>query len=403
MQSSFSWLDYSEKDRRRMMDVISAFREQDTRDELGIGSIRDGFADLLFPGTGTVQTRARYFLFTAWHYQGLEQRKVSSRDIAQKARQREIALIKTLEDAGETRGNIGREAREHLQRLPSNIYWLGLGAWGIRIFQGTQDQYHRYLDTWYAAKGLTLRSDDHDIVAGSIPPNWHPGLPEPPSDFPDTASFDLRSAEARYLQERILARCPESLLAHLVATTKTGDEAAFCWLDPRYPAFTRTNKEQVDHARTFSLVIHGAALLYNLILAEIGQREELVDQYTDNMKQWAVGIEAASKDLAQWDRERFWEILDAAGASVSPRTRGFVDAWVNLVLAARPVAAMLFSASARELIRERERTLKRGLARIGNPRALELWTGAAGTRQLDYRWGVASQMLTDITRGLKNA
>jgi hypothetical protein len=47
MQSSFTWLDYSEQDRRKMVDVVSAFREQDTRDELGIGRIRDGFADLL--------------------------------------------------------------------------------------------------------------------------------------------------------------------------------------------------------------------------------------------------------------------------------------------------------------------------------------------------------------------
>jgi hypothetical protein len=33
-----------------------------TRDELGIGSVRDAFAELLFPGTGAIMTRARYFL-----------------------------------------------------------------------------------------------------------------------------------------------------------------------------------------------------------------------------------------------------------------------------------------------------------------------------------------------------
>jgi hypothetical protein len=38
-----------------MVDVISAFREQDTWDELGIWTIRDGFADILFPGTSTIQ------------------------------------------------------------------------------------------------------------------------------------------------------------------------------------------------------------------------------------------------------------------------------------------------------------------------------------------------------------
>ena len=34
-----------------MFDVIDLFNEQDTRDEIGIGAIRDAFADRLFPGT----------------------------------------------------------------------------------------------------------------------------------------------------------------------------------------------------------------------------------------------------------------------------------------------------------------------------------------------------------------
>ena len=60
--SAFVWLDYSERERRKMLDVVDLFREHDTRDELGIGSVRDAFADLLFPGTSTIMTRARYFL-----------------------------------------------------------------------------------------------------------------------------------------------------------------------------------------------------------------------------------------------------------------------------------------------------------------------------------------------------
>ena len=46
-----------------MLDVVDLFKEQNTRDELGIGATCDALADQLFPGTGTVQTRARYILF----------------------------------------------------------------------------------------------------------------------------------------------------------------------------------------------------------------------------------------------------------------------------------------------------------------------------------------------------
>ncbi|MCW4201977.1 MAG: DUF6361 family protein [Candidatus Thiodiazotropha sp. 6PLUC2] len=39
MSSTFAWLDHSESDRRKALDVVDLFREQDTRDELGIGTV----------------------------------------------------------------------------------------------------------------------------------------------------------------------------------------------------------------------------------------------------------------------------------------------------------------------------------------------------------------------------
>ena len=92
--STFTWLDYSETERRQMLDVISLFREQSTRDELGIGTVRDSFADIFFPGTSTIQTRARYFFFIPWIYLKLEKRQTTSNRIAKRAREEEIALIR---------------------------------------------------------------------------------------------------------------------------------------------------------------------------------------------------------------------------------------------------------------------------------------------------------------------
>jgi hypothetical protein len=69
-------MDHTEADKRRMLAVIDMFREQDTVDELGLSAIWDAFAGLLFPGTGTVQTRARYFLFVPWVFQVAEAQRV---------------------------------------------------------------------------------------------------------------------------------------------------------------------------------------------------------------------------------------------------------------------------------------------------------------------------------------
>src|SRR5215208_795309 len=124
--TSFTWLDYSEHERRQAMEVIDVFAEEETRDELGLGTIRDAFADLLFPGTSTIQTRARYFLFVPWAYRELERKRIASRLMADKARQLQGRLRDALIGGGEETGVIGFRAGLHVQRLPGGVYWFGL-------------------------------------------------------------------------------------------------------------------------------------------------------------------------------------------------------------------------------------------------------------------------------------
>lgn len=127
--SAFVWLDYSERERRKMLDVVDLFREHDTRDELGVGSVRDAFADMLFPGTSTIMTRARYFLLVPWAYQRLERLRVGSGEIAARARQAELNLVEPIERSTDNDGNIGAKTtlrrcfpflhKEHQCRLSS--------------------------------------------------------------------------------------------------------------------------------------------------------------------------------------------------------------------------------------------------------------------------------------------
>ncbi len=91
--SSFAWLDFSESDRQKALDVIDLFREEGTVDELAIGTVRDALAGLLFPGTNTIMTRARCYLFVPWIYQRHERKKTPSNQITQAAHKDAIALI----------------------------------------------------------------------------------------------------------------------------------------------------------------------------------------------------------------------------------------------------------------------------------------------------------------------
>ena len=56
------WIDFSKSDREKVLDVMHLLQEQGGVDELGIGIVRDAFANRFFPGTSTVQTRAKFFL-----------------------------------------------------------------------------------------------------------------------------------------------------------------------------------------------------------------------------------------------------------------------------------------------------------------------------------------------------
>ncbi len=403
--SAFVWLDYSERERRKMLDVVDLFREHDTRDELGMGSVRDAFADMLFPGTSTIMTRARYFLLVPWTYQRLERLHVRSAEMAARARQAELNLVEPIERSDD-KGNIGKLAKTALKRLPSSVYWQGLSVWGIRTFNGAQVQYHRSLDRYYVQLvqhgGRTPERDvEHDDL---IEPNWHAGLVAPPEDFPKECSLSLTRGEAEYLAERIRLSpdCSGSLLAEIVTKRQRHDDVPFAWQHPHCAKLPPRLREMLDHAQNFSEVMHGAPLLYNLMLAEQGRRKESIAKYRQNFEEWAKSISARARVLAEWDRPRFWEIVRSVNPRITAPTHEFINSWWDSALAGN-TERLCDSPAARLLIRDREHKLKKNLARLDNPGAQELWTGDSGTAQLDFRWFITQRLLGDIFDGLEAA
>jgi hypothetical protein len=402
MASTFAWLDYSSAEQRTLRDLMAPFVETETRDELGIGSIRDGFADLLFPGSSTVQTRARYFLFIPWLYQELEQQATRSSEFAHRARNDEIALIDSLCHSSDTTGIIGKLARAGLQRLPSNIYWRGLAVWGIRHFPGAQDAYHRMQDALTRSRrSQARRTDDGDPEDGIVRLAWHAGLPPAPDDFPDVAAFALTPEEATFLRERLLAQVPHSLLAWLVDHSRGPSAVPFPWAHPQYAELPDHLREQLAHARLFSEVLHGAALLYNLMLAELQHATDLTDTYRDHLHEWATLLEQRRHALETWDVARLLHLLRADGARIPATTAGFVQQWVSLVRTPEQAHAITESEPARRLIRAREQATKGKQARLHNASARERWGGASGTGRLDYRWATVQDLINDIVVGLE--
>ncbi len=403
MPSSFTWLDFSEGERRQALEVIDQFRDEDTRDELGIGTVRDAIADLLFPGISTIQTRARYFLFIPWIYLELERRKLGYSLVGREARKAETILIDKLVESGADVGVIGRVARGKLQRLPSNVYWSGLRTWGILQLSRSQEDYHRWLDTYYERIRCAPTADESDDAPTIDSANWHPHLPPSPEGFPAGATFDLTFEEADYLADRVRQRTEGSLLAYFVGRQILPEDVPFPWMHAAYANFPSELRRLVDHARHFSEVMHGAALIYNLLLAE--SHPQFADQresYRSDLEAWWSDFpETASSPVAGKLKE-FWELVEHATAHrIPPATKTFITQWHQFVFQAPATQTIADESVARSLVRERERNIKRGRARIGNERMVQDWGGQSGSAQLNYRWPTAMQVIDDIVRPLE--
>src|SRR5690349_15462648 len=118
--SAIGWLDTDDKQTRRMREVIASLDEKEALDPLGLGGIRDAIAERLFPGTSTVQTRLRYFLFVPWILRDLESARPDRRRFDHQLRLRELRLIESLcASEGPGAGVIGYRARQRVSRLPS--------------------------------------------------------------------------------------------------------------------------------------------------------------------------------------------------------------------------------------------------------------------------------------------
>ena len=400
MPSTISWLDFSDTDRRKMVEVISLFKQRDTRDEMGLAQIRDGFAEMFFPGTTTIQTRARYFLFVPWLYRYHEGRKAPSAKIPDRMRYTEMQVMRALLNAGETDGVIGQRSGASLQRFPSSVYWNGLRVWGILRFPGAMYQYYRSLDRYYHSRSYLPEIETTELVQ-NVNPNWDPHLPPMPDDFPNQASFEITNQEANYLRERLLLSRNQSLLTYLVDQCQPV-EVEFGWLHPNQADFPDHLKEKLSHARNFSESMQGAGLLYNLMLAEKRGADELIEAYRDRIHNWHQRLLTIETNLLNWDRNEFWKLTKQFGG-VYPATQLFVNNWLALLLDGSSISDPSDDKRMHGLVHDREYRLKRNRSRLENPRHLELWSGDAGTGQLDFRWGIGNRIARDIQIGLGKA
>ena len=141
MAFHLGWIDFSKEERDKALGILRLLQDPGAVDELGIGIVRDAFADAFFPGTSTLLTRAKYFVVVPYIIQEkIEECGRSSLT----ARQTLEAINKEERRFGErmlekhkgdgTVGIVGSAAISQgrwVRRSPSELYWNGIRTLGI--------------------------------------------------------------------------------------------------------------------------------------------------------------------------------------------------------------------------------------------------------------------------------
>ena len=378
------WIDFSKEDRQKAFDVINLLSEQGAVDELGIGVIRDAFANYFFPGTSTIQTRAKYFLIVPYmlreavdgRYGKDANRVLRAIDSAEKD-----CGIRLLEADPKAEGVIGSRVlpKGWVARKPSDIYWNGIRTFGIFCDYGLSiPEYVSLavkLKEQKSVSRLGNRNDDaeendkDDSDAGDIGNIRFWNLPIYHDDWRDNLTIELTQEEAFYLDKQIQKSTKGSLLEYVLKNRIDLNEY------DDFASLTAELSEKVGEklaymmklACDFNNLVYMARVRYNVMLSE--------DENTYANDEWSRLL----PDI----RHNATVDLDAVFGEfqlINPRAKSFLcgiqAAFITLDID-----------MADELIRKRERSLK-GAARAKLSRTKEFdhskWVGGG---MLDYRSG----------------
>lgn len=390
MPSDFGWLDTDSEQRAKMLEMVDLFKEEGTVDELGIGSIRDALADSLFPGTSVLHTRLRYALFIPWLLRRAAL-KATPTEMNAEFRRLECRLIESLLAGGELAGVIGNRARGNLKRMPSGMYWAALGAWSIRGSGFSADGFFRRQFDYRQLTKRTAATDDPeaaDLLPGT---GLDPALPSPPENLLKAADFTLTSDEEAYLSDVIAVSTRGSMLSWLIHHAPRS-LPEYVWNLENLGDAPAQLVELADHARRFHTAVHGAALVYNLLLARRSGHDDLVAEYERGLDLWRQELQA-TEALEGWNRADWWAAIRRQNPRLRQLTMLFVDSWIDLVGSDTDLA---HNREAADLINKRERQIKGGRARLVNQSALDRWLGGSGLGRLDFRWAISRSHLQDL-------
>ncbi len=388
------WIDFSKSDRNKVLSVLDLLSETGTLDELGVSPIRDGFANLFFPGTSTIQTRAKYFFIVPYALKDLEFSNESNpsrilRIFDEIERECGKQLLTNCPDADGIIGSRSLRQNRWVKRTPADIYWAGLRSYGI--FTGGNLSLSEYVRAVCALKGqkATLKKlgnhndtsegqDADDKDAGELFKIQFWAIPTYTQDWANNLDITLTADEGAFLKNRIIMSYPDSFLAYILKNKVS--EILDCESFHDLSSLIRNMPQQVQKdfalASGFSDFLYVLRTIYNLIVSG--------DQNKEAESEWQR-LQKKLDEFAHIDLETVFKRL-------------YIYGNVFLCDFLRREQALMLQGDLEGMkteIKHRERELKQSRAKTMHPGEFDtsIWYGG---KKLDYRFANAKVIISDI-------
>lgn len=387
------WIDFSKKERNKVLSVLDLLSEAGTLDELGIAPIRDGYANIFFPGTSTIQTRAKYFLIVPYALKDMEfNNETNPNRILKDFDEVEKKCGKRfLANNSNTDGIIGSRSLgqgKWVKRTPADIYWAGLRNYGI--FTGGTLSLSEYIRAICALKNqkATLaklgnrndaeEDDGDDKDAGELfrMQFWH--IPTYNPDWEETLNIKLSEDEGRFLKRQIIMSYPDSMMAYILKNniTEILEARNFASLESLIHLFPKEIQTDYIMAKKFSDFLYVLRTIYNIIVSD--------GENIDANSEWDT-LKPSLDRLADLNLEELLKRLQLFGN-------------VFLCNFLRKEKTLMMDCNLEEMkneIRRRERELKQNRAKTMHPGEFDpnIWYGGG---ELDYRFNNAKVIMKDI-------
>jgi hypothetical protein len=411
---SIGWIDFSPSHRDKIGAALDLLRPEGMVDELGMATLRDALANHMFPGIGTVQTRAKYFFIIPYilqeYQQMINEGKARGKSASKYLDQREHELMWKLVDkysileegatGRDSQGVIGirRPKPRRIVRRPSAIYWNGIGYYNfvkthqlpLEVFL-KKDSKGEFESLLSAISDSDEPRDDADADHENL---FHIRVPAFPG-WDEELTLELTVDEAEFFQDRILTYAKGKLIAELLKNEKLWD---IFYASENFMKFAKAAvyilpdgalRSELILAHDFSQLMFGAHLAYNCVVDKLAFEG---DRWEEEWMEWRSSLRDEMIDYAGFDLEKLFTYT----SRTKPATIRFVKDWWSLM----NMEQMDFELR-NQLVESQEFHVKPGKARIKYQKFDEVTSGEwVGLSFFNYRFGNAKRILHDIKKSI---